>query len=69
TKKFGGGSLMVWACVTGEVVGWICRINGIMTGPRYVEILDTHLCQTLNDYRMKPRHYFFQQDNDTKHCS
>ena len=32
TVKFGGGSLMVWGCMTAHGVGYMCRIDGRMNG-------------------------------------
>ncbi|GBE84304.1 hypothetical protein SCP_0602820 [Sparassis crispa] len=69
TKKFGGGSVMVWGCITPEGVGRLHRITGIMRAVDYVQILEQDLLGTLHNYHMNPHHYFFQQDNDPKHSS
>jgi hypothetical protein len=39
TVKHGGGNVMVWGCITGQGMGRLHRIEGIMNGPGYVEIL------------------------------
>ena len=39
TKKFGGGSVMVWACFSYYGPGEIYFIDGIMDAPKYVSIL------------------------------
>lgn len=70
--KYGGGSVMVWGCVTGEGMGRLHRIEGIMDGPRYVDILQKNLIGTLKDRKLKHTGKYkviFQQDNDPKHTS
>ena len=36
TLKFGGGSLMMWECMTWEKVGFASKINGRMDGDLYI---------------------------------
>jgi transposase len=70
TKKFGGGSLMVWGCMSSRGVGNLCRIYPIMTADVYVEILERHMLSSkawLLPHRNAP--FIFQQDNDVKHTS
>src|SRR5260221_4142266 len=43
TKKFGGGSVMVWGCMTWDGVGMACKIDGRMDGELYCQILDDEL--------------------------
>ena len=69
TKKFGGGSIMVWGCMTWDGVGMACKIDGKMDGELYCQILDDELQETLSYYRKNPAHVLFQQDNDPKHTS
>ncbi|GLB39423.1 putative DDE superfamily endonuclease [Lyophyllum shimeji] len=72
TVKHGGGSIMVWGCVTGEGMGRLHRIEGIMDGPGYVDILNKNLLGTIKDYKFKKTgkgKIIFQQDNDPKHTS
>ena len=40
TLKFGGGSLMMWGCMTAQGVGYACRIDGKMNAELYVNILE-----------------------------
>src|ERR1700676_1309083 len=47
TKKFGGGSLMMWGCMTWEGVGYACKIDGKMDGDLYVQILDEELKKSI----------------------
>jgi hypothetical protein len=72
TVKHGGGNIMVWGCITAKGMGRIHRIEGIMCGPDYVEILDKQLLGSLKDLgirRTGNSSAIFQQDNDPKHTS
>ena len=69
TKKFGGGSLMMWGCMMWEGVGYGCKIDGRMDGELYVKILDEELQASLEYYGKTPGEIIFQQDNDPKHMS
>ena len=67
TLKFGGGSLMMWGCMTWEGVGFASKIDGRMDGDLYLQILKDELKQTLEYYGFNPPDTIFQQDNDPKH--
>ena len=67
TKKFGGGSLMMWGCMTWEGVGYACKIDGKMDGDLYVQILDEELQESIRFYNKTKDDIIFQQDNDPKH--
>ena len=69
TVKFGGGSLMMWGCMTWEGVGMACKIDGGMDTDLYLQILEEELQQTLEFYNKTPVDIVFQQDNDPKHTS
>ena len=69
TVKFGGGSVMMWGCMTWDGVGMACKIDGKMDANLYVQILEDELQQTLVDYGFTPEDIIFQQDNDPKHTS
>ena len=69
TKKFGGGSLMMWGCMLWEGVGYGCKIDGKMDGELYTKILQDELQESLAHYGKDPSSVFFQQDNDPKHKS
>ena len=43
TIKFGGGSLMMWGCMSWEGVGYATRIDERMDADLYVSILDNEL--------------------------
>jgi transposase len=67
--KHGGGSIMVWGCITARGVGRLCRIDGTMTAVKYTEILEDGLLGTLQDRKMRSSDFIFQHDNDPKHTS
>lgn len=69
TVKFGGGSLMMWGCMTARGVGYASRIDGRMDAALYTQILDDELLQSLEFYGLEVDDVFFQQDNDPKHTS
>src|SRR6478609_4963933 len=70
TVKHGGGSVMVWACMTSHGVGYICEIyDGRMTASDYIHILKTELADTLDYYRLGYGDFIFQHDNDPKHTA
>lgn len=67
--KHGGGSVMVWGCITRKGVGRIYRINGIMNAQKYTKILNEALLGTLSNHKLRPQQVIFQQDNYPKHTS
>jgi len=67
TVKFGGGSVMVWGCMTWEGVGYAAKIDGRMDGDLYLQILKDELQNSLEFYGLNPSDVIFQQDNDPKH--
>jgi transposase len=69
TVKFGGGSLMMWGCMTAQGVGYACRINGNLNAQLYTDILGDEFLQTLEYYGLERDKITFQQDNDSKHTS
>ena len=69
TLKFGGGSIMIWGCMTWEGVGYSCKIDGKMDQHLYCQILEDDLWNTLEHYGLNPHDIIFQQDNDPKHTS
>jgi hypothetical protein len=69
TVKFGGGSLMLWGCITLRGFGRLIRVNGIMDACQYVRILSKGLFLTLRDHGFEVKDVYFQQDHDPKHTS
>jgi transposase len=69
TVKFGGGSLMLWGCMTAQGVGYACKIDGRMDAELYTRILNDELLGTIEFYGIDRSRMVFQQDNDPKHTS
>jgi transposase len=69
TVKFGGGSLMVWGCMTPHGVGHMCKIDGRMDAELYTSILQDEFLATEEFYGLDRAKLIFQQDNDPKHTS
>ena len=69
TVKFGGGSVMVWGCMTWDGVGTMTKVEGRMTSKAYTSILEHSLFQTVAHYGYSKEGIVFQQDNDPKHTS
>jgi len=69
TVKHGGGSLMVWGCVSYLGVGRLHRIDGTMNAKMYTSILRRDFLGTLRDYGVDRSEVIFQQDNDPKHMA
>ena len=61
TVKFGGGSIMLWGCMTWEGVGFPCIIEGKMDADLYVLILEEELQQTLGFFDKSQEDIIFQQ--------
>lgn len=67
TVKHGGGSIMIWGCMTAEGPGYMCKIDGIMDQHLYRTILEDDLIQTIKFYQLDTEKVIFQHDNDPKH--
>lgn len=69
TRKFGGGNIMVWGCMSWAGIGFATKIDGKMDADLYREILDDELLKSLRFYGQDVEDMIFQQDNDPKHKS
>lgn len=69
TKKFGGGKVMMWGCMTWEGVGFACKIDSTLDGELYSKILRGELMDTIDFYKLDQDEVIFQHDNDPKHTS
>ena len=59
---------MLWACFSSAVTGTLVRIEGMLDGAKYGDILEGNLFQSSRDLRLG-RRFTFQQDNDPKHTA
>jgi transposase len=69
TVKFGGGSLMMWGCMTSHGVGYACRIDGRMDAALYTHVLDEEFLNTIEYYGLERDDVIFQQDNAGVHTA
>ncbi len=66
TVKHGGGSVMVWGCMSAAGTGELQFIKGTMNANMYCEILKQSMIPSL---RRLGRRAVLQHDNDPKHSS
>lgn len=69
TRKFGGGGIIVWGCMTSEGVGFCCKADSTIDQHLYREILEEELLQTIEWYQMDESKVIFQQDNASLHMA
>lgn len=67
TKKFGGGNVMVWGCITSKGVGKILKVTNRINSQQYCDTLLNGLVSTYDLKNMRPSEYIFQQDNASCH--
>ncbi len=66
TVKHGGGSVMVWGCMSAASTGELQFIEGTMNANMYCDILKQSMIPSL---QRLGRRAVFQHDNDPKHTS
>lgn len=66
TVKHGGGSVMVWGCMSASGVGELVFIEGMMTKEVYLDILRENLHRSAEKLGIRGTFKFYQ-DNDPKH--
>ncbi len=66
TVKHGGGSVLMWGCMSAAGVGELHFIDGIMNSQMYCSILKEKMLPSLCALG---RRALFQHDNDPKHAS
>jgi transposase len=69
TLKYGGGSTMLWGCMTISGPGHMTQVEGRMNAKQYTDILSQNLFQSATDTGFQGTDFIFQQDNDPKHTS
>ncbi|GBL98376.1 Transposable element Tc1 transposase [Araneus ventricosus] len=67
TVKYGGGSVLVWRCMSASGLGNLVFIGGIMNHALYLNILKDNL--KLSAQNLGIANIFFYQDNNPKHTS
>jgi hypothetical protein len=69
SKKFGGGGVMTWGCITSRGVGELIRLDGIVDSKKYINVLSDCLMKTLEKYELNPKKVTFMQDNAAIHTA
>ena len=67
TVKFGGGSIMVWGCMTASGLGKLHRVKGSMREDQYVDILYSTMLPSAREFFGNDNNFIFQQDNASCH--
>ena len=68
TLRHGGGSIMIWGCMSANGVGYMCRINGGLDAELYVGILADEMVKSA-EWLFVNNEFTFQHDNDSKHTA
>ncbi len=63
----GGGSVMVWGCITSKGPGEFQVIDGTMNSDRYIETMKNYMQPSV--HRLLGEDFIFQQDNAPCHTS
>jgi transposase len=66
--KFGGGSIMLWACMCADGIGWMCKVDNTLDSMLYRDILQDEMTKTVEHY-FPDSVFFFQQDNSSVHTA
>src|SRR5690606_15831017 len=69
TLKHGGGSLMMWGCMTWDGPGFISKIDAGLDSRLYVDILAECIPLTQEYYGIGPATMICHHDNDPKHTA
>src|SRR5271157_145686 len=67
--KYGGGSIMIWGCMTHQGVGFACWVQGRMNSDFYITILEDELLNTMKYYKLNRKKVIFQQDGARPHTT
>lgn len=67
TFKFGGNSVMMWACFAGGEVGDLVKVDGTINRHGYHNILQRHALPS--GQRLVGDGFIFQQDNAPIHTA
>jgi hypothetical protein len=65
----GGGSVMVWGCITATGFGRLHQVEGRLNAKSYIELLSESLPPTFSDFKLNKRTTLFQQDNAPCHAA
>lgn len=66
TKKFNGGSVMVWGCMSYKRVGRLVVVDETLNATKYTQLLAENLLESADKMRLE-NDFIFQQDNAPCH--
>lgn len=66
TRKFKGGSVMVWGCISYNGVGKLVVVDETLNATRYTQLLSENLFESAEDMGIS-NDFIFQQDNAPCH--
>lgn len=69
TRKFGGGTIMVWGSITSKGPGMLVFTEGGIDSDLYCQILEDDLVETYKKYGLDVNQAIFQQDNAGIHTA
>ena len=69
TVKFGGGNVMVWACMSWNGPGYIAKVDDTMDSTLYIQILQEDLQMSVKEWGLAKDEFVVQHDNDPKHTA
>ena len=69
TVKHGGGSIMVWGCMSAAGVHHLTVCDGTLNSAKYCAILETHMLPSACALFRRGQNWMFQQDNAPCHTS
>jgi hypothetical protein len=69
TVKFGGGSVVVWSCMSWNGPGYIAKVDETMDSQLYIRILQEDLQMSIDEWDLAQEDLIFQHDNDPKHTA
>jgi transposase len=67
TVKFGGGSIMVWGCMSWHGVGQLYRCRGTMNKDQYINVLQNNMIPSSRSLFGRRGVFVFQHDNAPCH--
>ena len=68
TVKFGGGSIMLWACEAIAGTGNLVNVEGCVDSTQYQQTLENNVQEYVTKLKLRGS-WVFQQENDPKNCS
>lgn len=65
----GGGSVMIWGCLSGKGKGEMCFVEGTVNSDKYIDIMENTMLPSKKKVFGRRKVWFYQQDNAPCHKS